>query len=608
MPLQKFRELVNLQLYGSKDLVLRILHILSLFISIASIGALVYYWGFTQTPHSESTVFFIIRSTFGFYVLHYFIRVLYDFDPPAFFRQTWFELVVIILLIIEGISDLVFDRLLIVTFLQSLEIPKISSLTLFFTQIYLVIIVIVEVSQKADFIPKIKIHPSNIFILSFIIICLVGSGMLMLPEMTTLQGSMPFIDALFTSVSATCVTGLSVVNVADYFTFKGQFVIMALMKLGGLNIVSFAFSQALLIKFGVGMKQHEIIEDFIQTDSMFSSKGTLQRIFILSIIIEVIGTLLIFFSVQASYFKSFSERLFFSMFHSVSAFNNAGFSTLTDGMYNEYFREAWLFQVIALVLVFIGGLGFTVIFDLFSFKNIKDRLQHKWKKPYLSSRIAIYMSVALTIIGAIVFYLLERDNTLDGYSLGGSVVASFFQSISTRSAGLNTVDIAQITTPSIIAFLVLMFIGGSTYSTAGGIKTSTFAVIMLSVYTTIRGKKNIEIFKRTISPDDLLKAFSVFLFNIGGILTGIFLLSITESEILAMEGRTLIDLIFEEVSAFTTCGLSTGITSNLSAAGKYVIIFSMFVGRIGTLTVAFALSKNVISNNYKYPTEHIMVG
>jgi Trk-type K+ transport system membrane component len=381
------------------------------------------------------------------------------------------------------------------------------------------------------------------------------------------------------------------------------------MKVGGINIILFGAFLTLLGRLGVGMKHHLVVEDFVNKESVFSSKGMLGRIVLVSILIELLGSILIFFQTTSSLtHMAFGQKLFFSLFHSVSAFNNAGFSTMSGGLYNDYLVNLQWFHITAGVLIIFGSLGFTTLFDLLDPRKIMERRKHSWKKPFLGSQVSLITAALLIFGGAFFFFIFEMDNTLQGKDSFSAIVASVFQSISLRTAGFNTVDLTQMSMPFIIVCLVLMFIGGASSSTAGGIKTSTFSVVVLSAYSTIRGKKNIELFKKRIPAGVVFRSHSIFMFALSGIILGIFLLSITESGLLSSGQFRMMDLVYEEVSAFSTVGASTGVTPCLSNAGKVVVMISMYVGRLGTLTVAYALSRNIASTNYTYPKESFMVG
>jgi Trk-type K+ transport system membrane component len=609
MSFRKIREKLNLLLYDSKETVLSIFKLLHLFIASISLVSLIIFYGYTLDENTVSYFIKIIEFSFAFYILRFVIRYIYDFNPKAFIQKNKVEFVVIIYLILEGIVFNITGALAIGELAKVVGIRGVGRYTIVFIQLFFFGYIVYEFTKDSGVNPFYRLHPATIFISSFLIIILVGTGMLMMPEMTSEKGGMNFLDALFMSSSATCVTGLSLVDVHEFYTFKGQVVLLILMKLGGLNIISFGAFILLASRIGVGVKQHDLIEDFVNRDSILSTRGMLGRIIIWSVAIEVLGTIFLYFTWgnNVEELSVSSTRLFYSIFHSVSAFNNAGFSLFTDGLYNEGIRDNYLMQLVITGLVFLGALGMAAIFDIFGLGKIRERFKSPWKGLEFGSKIALNYSLILVAVGLVLFFVLEYDNALQGKSVFGQISTSLFQSV-TRTSGFNTVDIGGVTMPVLIMFCFLMFVGSSSSSTGGGIKTSTFAVLWATTLSTIRGKKNIELFKRTISSDLALKAFSVLLFFIVGNLIGIFVLTITEHELLAKESVTLSDIIFEEVSAFSTVGLSTGITSELSSAGKVVVVLSMFIGRVGTLTVGFFVGRKVISTNYKYPKGHTMIG
>ena len=602
------REKLNIWLYESKVKVLYWFKIVRLLISVCAISSIVSYYGFEHDAVTQENLMDGIKASFAYYIIHYFVRYIYTFDPRKFFRKTWFEALLMLFLLAEGVTDICFDYIIMESFFRSIGIQSFSDFSTVFLQLYLLIILTVELTKENSLLPNTKLHPSSIFILSFLAIICVGSFLLMMPEMTVQEGSMNFLDALFMSTSATCVTGLGVVDTATFFTFKGHVIILFMIKLGGLNIIAFGAFFALLTKFGLGLKHDEAIEDFVNKDSLFSAKGLLGKIIIWSTMIEIFGAVLMYYSWDSSIpFKSNGDKIFSSIFHSFSAFNNAGLSLFTDGMYNIHVRENYIIHIVVILLVFFGALGFTSIFDLFSIRALRERMKTPWKTLQFSTKISLYFSLGLVALGTVAFFFLEKDNTIKDMTIIEQGITSLFQSV-TRTSGFNTVDIGAMTMPMLILMLFLMFVGSSSSSTGGGIKTSSLGLICASIIATIRGRKHPQLFKRSISPDLIAKAFAVLLFFILGNLICIFLLSISEGQILAQEGRTIMDLIFEEVSAFGTVGLSTGITSELSSFGRYVIVVSMIIGRVGTLTVAFAIGKKVLSTNYKYPQGHTMVG
>lgn len=603
MSLKSIREKINIRLYDSKEKAERLLKNLSLFVSIIAIGSLVYFHGFPVTDLTRYWLTAVIKSSLAFYILKYIAGFVYSFEPKKYLRRTRNEGILMLLIVVNFLSATFFNFHIIKWVGKELGIESIETFFVFFIQFYFLIIIGLEIGRASINLPKMKLKASTLFILSFIILISVGCLLLMMPEMTASGESMSFIDALFTSISASCVTGLIVVDTATYFSFKGQMLIMILIQLGGLNIISFATFFGLFSNRGIGIKQQSLIQENFSGESLMSSKSLLRKIFLFSFLIELIGMILIFFSWGPNAnFNNNGEQIFQSIFHSISAFNNAGFSLFSNGLFEEYVRNAHLLHIIVAVLIILGGLGFPVIREVFSVKGFRERINSPWKKFGLSTNIALYSTIFLIALGSIVFFLLEGDNTLKDMNFGESLVASFFQSVTTRTAGFNTVDIGSLGTPILLFFLFLMFIGASSGSTGGGIKTSTFTLVLLSAYSTIRGKKNLELFKHTIPFELLNRAFSIFLFSATFIFFATFILTITDKDISIMQ------LVFEEVSAFCTVGLSTGITNDISTAGRIVIMLSMFIGRVGTLTIALALSKKKVSTDYKYPKAHMMVG
>lgn len=578
--------------------------ILRVLASILALGVFIYYYGFPHPDEVSRLLINITKGVFGFFVLSYIIRVILAIDSRVYLRESRFEGLLILLLMIDVVSVFVFNNNLLENFFEQFDIENFTPFYILSIQAYLLLLVGLEFVKFSATITSIKLKPATTFIYSFLILIFSGTGLLMLPEMTT-GGSIRFIDALFTSVSASCVTGLTVVDTATFFTFKGQLVILALIQFGGIGILTFATFFALFLKKGVGISHQAMIRDFMSEDSLFNAKNMLLQVIVYTFTIELIGALLLYvlWDMKAPFIDDQGEMLFQSVFHSISAFCNAGFALFTNNLFETFVRENYLLHLVIAILIFFGSLGFPAMRDIFSLHNVRARLVSPWKNWKLSTRIALYASLILILVGAVGFYLLERDGVLaEQKSALGVFVTSIFQSVTTRTAGFNTVDMAALSVPVVILFIFLMFIGASSGSTGGGIKTSTFVLIFLAVITTIRGKKHLELGGRSISFDLLNKAFTVFIFSATYILLGTFFLAIFEPKL------AVLDLVFEEVSAFCTVGLTRGITPYLSDPSKIVLILSMYIGRIGTLTLAFALASRVDSTNYRYPKAHMLVG
>ena len=606
MSIRSIREKINLALYDSKESVLKLFKLGSFLIATFILSLLVYQFGFNPDQETKNWIIIAIKASFTFYILKYLIDILFSYEILKYLRATWFEGLLLFLILINAVSRLLLDQSILNWMGHELELFNLENFYMLFIQFYFFVLVGIELGKASTRLSLLKMNPPQLLTLSFSILIVVGTGMLMMPEMTREVEYMPFFEALFTSISASCVTGLIVVDTATYFTQKGHIILMLLIQLGGLNILSFATLFAVFSKKGLGIKHQTIIQDHFSSESLLSGKGLLRKIFFFSFLIEIIGIILLYFSWNpALNFQNVEEQLFYSIFHSVSAFNNAGFTLFTDGLHNSLIQNSFNIHIIIGILILFGAIGFPVIDDILSVDRIKKRIKNTFKSSNLelklNTRISLYTSIVLIIFGMIMFYFLEQNNSLNNMTIYSQLITSFFQSV-TRTAGFNTVDISLVGTPMLIIFIFLMFIGGAPGSFGGGIKTSTFTLIIYSAINTIRGQKRIEIGKKTISPKLLHKAFSIFLFASSAIFISIFILSISDSE------KGLMPIAFEAVSAFSTVGLSTGITPDLSYVGKVVIMICMFVGRIGTLTLAFALSNKMNSHNYEYPNAHITVG
>jgi potassium uptake TrkH family protein len=596
-------ERLNRLLYNSKDSVYFLLRIITYINATVAACLLVYGYGFNLSAIETSTIFHYIDWVYLVFIVIYLIRLLYSFQRKAFIRRTNTEAVIMSLLVVNGIINYVLGFRILYEIHLWLGIKDYNAFYEIVSTVFLIILISLEVSKASTRLPLAKLKPSSVFIGSFLLIVAVGTGLLMLPAMTNTPTSMPFLDALFTATSAACVTGLIIVDTATYFTYKGQLVILTLIQIGGIGMLSFTTFFATLLRQGVGIKHQSAMQSFLSSESLFSSRGLLQQVVLLTLLMEGLGFVAIFLTwgpeVQ---FENLGQKLFFSIFHSVSAFCNAGFSLYTNGLYESPVRQSYILHIVIAGIIIIGGLGFSPIMDVLSPRALRERLSMPWKDWKLNTKLAIYTAIALIIFGMVIYYLLERDNTLAGLNILEAFITSFFQSVTTRTAGFNTVDFTKLEKPTLIMMMFLMFIGASPGSTGGGIKTVTFLLIAVSVISTIRGRKIISIDKRTIPMDLLFKAYSVISFAAAYILLGFFILSITEPE------QESISLLFEQVSAFSTVGLSTGVTPQLSTTGRIVIIASMFIGRVGTITLALALSRPVISNAYRYPDAHLMVG
>lgn len=480
-----------------------------------------------------------------------------------------------------------------------------------FTDLLISLLFFIELSRLSLGINKLSIHPALIFILSFILVILVGTVLLMLPNATV--GGITLIDALFTSTSAVCVTGLIVVDTATVFTGMGKTIIMLLIQIGGLGMMTFTSFFGFFFKGGHSLQSQLFLKDYINEDNISKIGSTLVKIILFTFGFELLASGLIFVIIDPNLFSSTGERAYFALFHSVSAFCNAGFSTLTNGLYETGFRTEYHIHLILAISIILGGIGFPVIVSYYQVaKRIcinyynrftkKDSFYHHTPRTFnINTRLTTITTFILLVVGFITYWIFEDNNTLAGLEGYGKIVTAFFGSVTPRTAGFNTVDMTQLALPTVLIYLILMWIGASPGSTGGGLKTTTFAVAVLNAISIAKGKDRVEVFNRQIDPETVRKAFAVILLSFLVIGMGVFMVLFFNPEL------GILDVAFEVFSAFATVGLSLGITAKLTTGSKLVISLIMFLGRVGTLTVLVAFIRKTRSLRYKYPQESVFI-
>ncbi len=440
--------------------------------------------------------------------------------------------------------------------------------------------------------------PARVLLLSFAGIIILGTLLLLLPQATTGEG-ISFVDALFTATSATCVTGLVVVDTGTAFTGFGQLIILAMIQIGGLGIMTFSTFFMYLFGSRLSLNSRGILQETFSQQPMQHIRGLLKTIFLATIAIEGIGALLL--TIRFLFDMPLAESLYFGIFHAISAFCNAGFSLFPDSIVSYKADIVVNFTLFALII--LGGLGFIVIFELHRHRPLK------FNKLSLHSRLVLLMTGILIIGGTVLFFVLEFDNSLKPLSWDAKILTAIFQSITTRTAGFNSLDISTLTNPTLFVMIVLMIIGASPGSCGGGIKTTTFAINLAFIKSRFHNLSDVNIFYRRMPSHIVSKTISITFFTLFLIILGTMFLLFTElAEVSHQASRGMfLELLFEVVSAFATVGLSTGVTSHLSPIGRIVIILLMFIGRLGPLTVAVAVgSKEKI--HYKQAEENVLVG
>jgi len=471
---------------------------------------------------------------------------------------------------------------------------------------------LISVSKVSLFFDDFYFNPTILFVISFLLLILLGAVLLVLPNSTT-DKQISFVDALFTATSAVCVTGLTVFDVSTKFTNFGQTVILILIQLGGLGIMTFTGFFGYFFSGGFSYKNQVMYTELLNENKIGSVIKTLYKIVFITLLFEAIGAFFIFFNLPPSFPESFSDRVYFSVFHAISAFCNAGFSTIQDGLYNPLMRFNYNIHIVFAILIIFGGLGFNIMMNTYDYvKRRISGLYHRirynqeFKFPAqdltFTSKIILYSTTMLLAGGFVLYLVLEFNHSLREHeSLWGKIVSAFFLSVTPRSAGFSTVNIQTLTYPSIMLTLFLMWVGASPGSNGGGIKNTTFAISFLNIFSIASGKENLELFQRRITKDTSIRALAIIILSLMVVGTVLFLLSITDGDI---EFKAL---AFESLSAFAISGLSLGITSELSQGGRIILVFAMFIGRIGALTLLIAFVKNTKIKSYKYPSDTVQL-
>ncbi|MCQ2973366.1 MAG: ATPase [Bacteroidales bacterium] len=484
--------------------------------------------------------------------------------------------------------------------------------------VYVLIISIffIEVSKSTYKVLVFNITPEILFALSFIALIFIGAGLLMLPNATVTK--IKFVDALFMATSATSITGLQCIDSAVGFTSLGQGIILCLLQIGGLGVMTFTCFIVYFFKDTSSFKAGVMLGNMMSTERFGNAFKTILKIVVYTFTIEGIGGLAIFLSIRYdNSFPTLTDKITFSIYNAVSSFCNAGFSTIPGSMTSDLVFKNYPLKLIISMMAILGGVGFPILMNLQDsiskfFTNVKNaffkhkKFVHLPRVVNVNTKLASIVSVVLLIFGTLSFFILEYNNTLklhDG--LLYKFIDSFYYSVMPRSAGFNDVGLDTFKIPTLLIIMFLMWVGASPVSTGGGIKTTTFGVAILDIFSILRGKDRIEIFCRKIANSTVRHAFAVIMISLAALGIGTFLLMIFEEK---NSSANLLNLAFECTSAYCTCGLSMGITPELSDASKLLLSFLMYIGRVGALTIAAAFFKKTKSLKYMYPKEKIHIG
>lgn len=474
--------------------------------------------------------------------------------------------------------------------------------------IILIFLIVIDLAEKNFVRLNRFLNPALTFVATFLGFILIGSALLMMPNAANKE--VMYIDALFTSTSAVCVTGLAVLDTGKDFTRLGQVIILILIQVGGLGILVFTNLFGILFKGEKSYKDLIFLQELISADNLKNTFRSLQKIVAFVFIVEFLGAILIWLC-------SPKDGSFFAVFHSISAFCNAGFSTLSNSLYEEGYRYNYNFHIIIAFLIIIGGFGYNIAFNIFSV--LKYRLQlflsdyHTFFIPNkvgrvtwgLNTALVVWTTIGLILFGTVTFFIFEYNNTLAEHGWYGKLVTSFFGSVSPRTAGFNSIDMTKMLNPTIMIYLFLMWVGASPGSTGGGIKTTTFAIATLNLINQLRSERVLVIMKRTIPIEIISRIMTIISLSLIAIGSGMTLILCFQPDLNPMH------VAFECFSAYGTVGLTLGLTAKLSTANKVIIIILMFLGRVSFLTFILAFLSTFMRNRkihtLEYPESKIFV-
>ena len=573
---------------------------------MALIGGVVYEHGFIISEGAEADLGVLYRTVWGVFLVQttMHIGLAYRETLKKYRTFTW---VLNILLYLTLIPVIFFE-------------PESGALKYFwlflnnriFQLILLLLLSLLRLSSGVIGLLGKRTNPSLILAGSFFLIICIGTGLLMLPRCTV--DGISWVNALFVSTSAVCVTGLVPVDVATTFTSLGQLVIIILIQIGGLGVMTLTCFFAMFFMGNTSVYNQLAVRDMISSDSLSSLLSTVIYILFFTLVIEGAGMLVLFLSIHGTLGMTVQQEMVFAAFHSISAFCNAGFSTLSENLGNPLVMQHHnLLYITISVLIILGGIGFPILVNfkhiagyhlkrLFYFirtgKRDRQRIRHLYN---LNTKIVLLTTLILLTGGTIAILLFEWNGAFAGMSMPDKWVQAFFNATCPRTAGFTSIGLTSFSLQSLLLMLLLMFIGGAAQSTAGGVKVNAFAAAVLSLFAVIRGKSRVEVFRRQLSVDSIRRSNATLVMYLMILFLGVFVLSVLEPH------ASLLALVFECTSALSTVGSSLGLTPALGEAGKLFVSLLMFIGRVGVITIVLGFVPPQKHTKYKYPDDNLII-
>lgn len=570
--------------------------------SLCIVFSMIYEFGFSITPENRHYIFKIYDFTLKLFLFGNLLKLI--LNPVVVWNEKgfWVEIIVLaalLIVVITGTSPQFTDDILL------------QRINYILRYVLLILISVIQLSK--DIVTTLQRHlkPELMFAYSFLFIIFTGAFLLMLPNAH--HGHLRFIDALFTSTSAVCVTGLTVVETGTTFTITGQVILMLLIQMGGVGVMTFTSFFAMSFFSQTSFQDQMALKNILNEDSLNNIFHTLFYILLTTVIIESVGAYIIYWQVVDIPEKVISNKFFFAGFHAISAFCNAGFSTLTGNLYDPAVRHLYGFQSWLALLIILGGIGFPIVFNYgrllkHTLHNLIYKITGSQKRYNIgirivstTTRVIIPTTLILLVAGTTLFWWFENDNTLKGLPTIGKLATSFMGAVTPRTAGFNNVSMGAMLPATVFLTMILMWIGASPMSTGGGIKTTTFVIAVKNIYASLKGKSRVEIAKRQLTVENVNRANAIIFLSLLWIGTSTMLLVILEPQ------ATIAQALFEIISAIGTVGLSLNLTPTLSDSGKILVSLTMFVGRVGLVTLLAGIIKQQVCKNYTYADDTVIL-
>ena len=571
--------------------------------SFLAVILIIYRFGFEMPEGYHHEVYFTYRVILRLFLMLGILRFLFNFKLLRAEKGFWVEVLVLLVLLGMTLFSSYIDAPDFVA-----QHPFWHSLERGLTYIIVLLLSVIQLSKQIFVVLRSRVKAEVLFATSFLFIILLGAVLLMLPNAT--YDGITFVNALFTSTSAVCVTGLTVVDTSATFTPTGLVILLFLIQVGGIGVMTFTSFFAMSFLSGTSFHDQFVMKNLLNEASLSDIFRTVVYIVLTTFIIEGVGVYLVYLQIQDV--AGIGNKFFFSLFHGVSAFCNAGFSTLPGNLYDPLIRHIYGLQVILAFLIIFGGIGFPILFNyvrLFHYwirNNIKCLLGLRYKVEHqprivsTTTRIVLPATLVLLVVGTGLFWIFENHNTLEGMSVTGKFATAFMGAVTPRTAGFNNVDMSILHTSTIFLTIVLMWIGAAPMSTGGGIKVTTFVIALKNIWALLKGQDRVIIARRQLTRENVNRAHAIIVLSILWTILAVFALILLEPE------ATITQAVFEITSALGTVGLTLNLTPTLCVASKIIVSLTMFVGRVGLITLLACFIHSQEAKLYTYPDETVI--